>query len=329
MAADPAAPPLIDVCVHRSVHPDVVAAELRAGLAGGEVATRQHYLSARQARLWRAIAAAYSPARDAADGMQAYDAVNAAIGEQLDQAGVHVIGLGCADGAKERRLLAALPPGGPVIATPVDASLPLLQIAADQLRCAGGAALRRPILCDLALAAPDLAAAVGQAPGTRVITLYGMLPGIEAFAAIAAALALLRPGDLLAVSANLLPEDDDALQRITAQYDNALTRDWLWAFCEDVGIERGQAQLRIGLLDDPGAGAEAAVGAWLEPLYDLELQLEGGPLALSAGSSVRLLRSARHTPAGLRALVVAAGLEPLTSALSPSGEEGVLLARCP
>ena len=220
--------------------------------------------------------------------MQAYDAVNALIGERLDEGGVHVIGLGCADGAKERRLLEALPPGGPVTATPVDVSLPLLQVAADALDGAGGALLRRPIVCDLGLAAEDLPKMVGEAPGTRVITLYGMIPGMEAFAAIAAALALLRSGDMLAVSANLLPEGDGALERIVAQYDNEPTREWLWALCEDAGV-----------------------------------------VSLPAGQPVRLLRSARHTPAGLEAIISAAGLELLALEVSPSGEEGVALALCP
>jgi uncharacterized SAM-dependent methyltransferase len=329
VASIPEGPPFIDVCVHRSVHPAALAAELRDGLTAGEVATRQHYVSARQARLWRGIAAAFSPARDESDGMQAYDAVNALIGERLDQSGVHVIGLGCADGAKERRLLEALPPGGPVTATPVDVSLPLLQIAADALSGAGGALLRRPIVCDLALAAEDLPKMVGEAPGTRVITLYGMLPGIDAFPAMAAALALLRSGDMLAVSANLLPDEDGALERIAAQYDNEPTRDWLWALCEEAGIEPDQATIAIGALDDPGAGAQAAIGAWLEPSVDLELELEAGAVSLRAGEPVRLLRSARHTPAGLEAIIVAAGLELLTLEISPSGEEGVALALCP
>jgi len=261
--------------------------------------------------------------------MQAYDAVNALIGDRLDEGGVHVIGLGCADGAKERRLLEALPPGGPVTATPVDVSLPLLQIAADALAGAGGALLRRPVVCDLALAAEDLTKMVGEAPGTRVITLYGMLPGIDAFPAMAAALALLRQGDLLAVSANLLPSEEGALERITAQYDNKPTREWLWALCDDAGIERDQATITIGALEEPGAGAQAAVGAWLEPSVDLQLELEAGSVSLPAGRPVRLLRSARHTPSGLEAIITAAGLELLALEVSPSGEEGVALALCP
>jgi len=323
------APPFIDVCVHRSVHPASVAAELQGGFSSGEIATRQHYLSARQARLWRAIAAAFSPARDADDGMRAYDAVNEAIGERLDEGGVHVIGLGCADGAKERTLLESLPPGGPVVATPVDVSLPLLQIAADQLSGAGGALLRRPVVCDLGQAAADLPQMIGEAPGKRVITLYGMLPGMEVFAALSAALALLRSGDMLAVSANLLPGDEAALERITSQYDNQPTRDWLWALCEDAGIEPGQATITVGPLDDPGAGAQAAVGAWLTPTAEIELELEAGAVTLTPGKPVRLLRSARHTPAGLEAVITAAGLDLLALEVSPSGEEGVALALCP
>ncbi|MFM9163984.1 MAG: hypothetical protein ACKOQ0_01290 [Solirubrobacterales bacterium] len=322
-------PPFIDVVVHESVHPEALAAELRDGLVGGEVATRQHYVSARQARLWREIAAAFSPARDEADGVRAYDAVNGLVADRVAGAGAHVIGLGCGDGAKERRLLDALAGTGPLTATPVDVSLPLVQVAVDRLAGAAGTALGRPVVCDLGLAAADLPAMVGEAPGPRVVTLYGILPGMEAFAAMAAALSLLRPGDLLAVSANLLPEGDGALEAVTAQYDNEQTRSWLGALVEDAGLRPGQADVRIGELSEPGTGAVAAVGAWLEPREEVELVLEAGEVRLEPGSPVRLLRSARHTPEGLEAIVLAAGLELLALEVSPTGEEGVALAAAP
>lgn len=322
-------PPFIDVVVHESVHPEALAAELRDGLAGGEVATRQHYVSARQARLWREIAAAFSPARDEADGVRAYDAVNGLVADRVAGAGAHVIGLGCGDGAKERRLLDALAGIGPLTATPVDVSLPLVQVAVDRLAGAAGTALGRPVVCDLGLAAADLPAMVGEAPGPRVVTLYGILPGMEAFAAMAAALSLLRPGDLLAVSANLLPGGDGSLEAITAQYDNEQTRSWLGALLEDAGLRPEQADVRIGELSEPGTGAVAAVGAWLEPREEVELVLEAGEVRLEPGSPVRLLRSARHTPDGLEAIVLAAGLELLALDVSPTGEEGVALAEVP
>lgn len=322
-------PPFIDVVVHESVHPEALAAELRDGLASGEVATRQHYLSARQARLWREIATAFSPARDEADGARAYDAVNGLVADRVAGEGAHVVGLGCGDGAKERRLLDALAGTGPLTATPVDVSLPLVQVAADRLAGAAGTALGRPVVCDLGLAAADLPAMVGQAPGPRVVTLYGILPGMEAFAAMAAALSLLRPGDLLAVSANLLPEGDGSLEAITAQYDNQQTRSWLGALIEDAGLRPEQADVRVGELSDPGTGAVAAVGAWLEPREEIEVALEAGEVRLEPDSPVRLLRSARHTPEGLEAIVLAAGLELLATEVSPTGEEGVALAAAP
>ena len=322
-------PPFIDVVVHESVHPEALAAELREGLAGREIATRQHYVTARQARLWREIAAAFSPARDEADGARAYEAVNGLVADRLAGQGAHVVGLGCGDGAKERRLLDALSGTGPLTATAVDVSLPLVQVAVDRLAAAPGTELGRPVVCDLGLAAADLPAMVGEAPGPRVVTLYGILPGMEAYAAMAAALSLLRPGDLLAVSANLLPEGDGALEAVTAQYDNPPTRRWLGSLLEDVGIDEASADVRVGALSDPGTGAAAAVGAWLEPVEEIELELEAGPVRLEPGSPVRLLRSARHTPEGLEAIVLAAGLELVALEVSPTGEEGVALAAAP
>lgn len=321
-------PPYFDVMVHESVHPEALAAELRDGLAGGSVATRQHYVTPRQARLWREIAVAFSPARNREDGVPVYDAINGMVADRVED-GAHVIGLGCGDGAKERRLLDSLAGRGPLTATAVDVSLPLVQVAVDRLAGAAGTALGRPVVCDLGLAAADLPAMVGEAPGKRVVTLYGILPGMAAFEAMGAALALLRPGDMLAVSANLLPDADGAFERIVSQYDNAPTRRWLEALLEDSGIERGEADLRIGPLSEPGTGAVAAVGAWLEPVEEIDLVLDAGEVRLRPGSPVQLLRSARHTPAGLEAIVDAAGLETVAVEVSPTGEEGVALAVAP
>ena len=322
-------PPYFDVMVHESVHPDALAAELRDGLVAGSVATRQHYVTPRQARRWREIAAAFSPARNESDGVPVYDAINGLIADRVGAEGAHVIGLGCGDGAKERRLLDSLAGRGPLTATAVDVSLPLVQVAVDRLSAAAGTALGRPVVCDLGLAAADLPAMVGDAPGARIVTLYGILPGMAAFEAMAAALALLRPGDMLALSANLLPEGEGAMERIVAQYDNAPTRRWLEVLLEDSGLERGEFDIRIGPLGDPGTGATAAVGAWLEPVHEIDLKLEAGEVRLEPGSRVQLLRSARHTPEGLAALVEAAGLELLALEVSPTGEEGVALAVAP
>ena len=158
-----ARPPFIDVVVHESVHPDALAAELREGLLAGEVATRQHYVGVRQARLWREIALAFSPSRDESDGARAYDVINGLIGDRVAGSGAHVVGLGCGDGAKERRLLDALAGSGPLTATAVDVSLPLVQLSVDRFSAAAGTALGRPVVCDLGLAAADLPSTAGPA----------------------------------------------------------------------------------------------------------------------------------------------------------------------
>ena len=317
-------PPFLDVTVHRSVYPAAVIDELRDGLSAGVVPTRQLYLSARQARLWRAIAAAFSPARDAQDGVQVYDQVNARAAQLLGSNGVHVIGLGCGDGAKEQRLLEALAGCGPLTATPVDVSLPLVLTAADAL--ADSAEVTRPIVCDLASCAGELAEMIGPSESPRLVTLYGILPGLEAAPALAAAQAILRPGDLLAVSANLLPDHPGALERIIAQYDNPPTRRWLSALLEEAGIEQDCASLRIEALDDPGPGARAGVGGWLEVSRPVEVPFGSRSARLEPGRPVRLLRSVRHDADGLTRLIADVGLEVLDTAVSPSGEEGVVLA---
>ena len=140
---------------------------------------------------------------------------------------------------------------------------------------------------------------------------------------------LLRPGDYLLFSANLAPGPDYAagVQRVLPQYDNPLTRDWLLTFLLDLGVERGDGDLRFTVENDPGGGGLKRITASFHFKQPREIQVDGERFAFRAGESIRLFFSYRHTPALVRTLLGRHKLEVIDEWITKSAEEGVFLVR--
>jgi hypothetical protein len=140
---------------------------------------------------------------------------------------------------------------------------------------------------------------------------------------------LIRDNDLLLFSANLAPGPDYAagLQRILPQYDNPLTRDWLLTFLLDLGVERGDGELRFGIEDDPAGSSLKRVVAHFEFRRSRELTLDGECFAFGVGERIRLFFSYRYTPALVREQLEGHGLVVLNEWVARSEEEGVFLVQ--
>jgi hypothetical protein len=159
-------------------------------------------------------------------------------------------------------------------------------------------------------------------PGTRVVTLFGVISTLGP-GALAPAVSLLATGDLLLVSANLLPDRAGARDDVLAQYDNPPTRAWLSTVLEEIGIhDAGDITLRW----DDAPDGPMIVGEVM-PGHSVMAQVGGVTVGLPAGDPIRVLESFRHTPETLEALLVREGLEVLQVTVSPSGEEGVAVCR--
>src|SRR5262249_31372166 len=112
-----------------------------------------------------------------------------------------------------------------------------------------------PLICDLA-AADDLPAWFEKEipmDTARLITFFGMIPNFEPVTILPRLTSLVRPEDFLLFSANLAPGEDylAGLNRILPQYDNASTREWLFQFLFDLGVERGDGEMRFAIEDGP------------------------------------------------------------------------------
>ena len=68
----------------------------------------------------------------------------------------------------------------------------------------------------------------GAAHGaSRLVTFFGMIPNFEPHQAVSVLNSLIRPGDILIASANLMPAGASAAAHVLSQYNNELTREWL------------------------------------------------------------------------------------------------------
>ena len=313
-----------DVRIDDSVTPAAHRAGLIAALEARRVDNRFHYVGEPASNRWRALAASHSPAQDDDDGVVAYDEAAKAVIAALPEGPVHVIGVACGDGVKERRLLGALRSAGrgAISATAVDVSVPLVVAADAAMAQVPGVVATDGVAVDIG-AVPDLSPLLAPAlPGTRVVTLFGVISTLGP-GALAPAVSLLATGDLLLVSANLLPGRAGARGDVMAQYDNPPTRAWLSTVLEEISIhDAGDITFRW----DDAPDGPMIVGE-VTPGHAVTAQVEGVTVGLPAGAPIRVLESFRHTPETLEALLVREGLEVLQVTISPSSEEGVAVCR--
>lgn len=316
--------PVSRITVHESARTHTVRAALVAALRARRVDNRFHYIGDLAARRWRALAASHSPAQDAGDGLGAYAVAARAAIAALPPGPVHVIGIACGDGVKEQRLLGAMQSAGApdLAATPMDLSVPLVTAAAEAMAAVPGVRVPQRVACDLGGVA-DLSLVIGpREPGVRVVTLFGVVSTLGP-TPVNVARSLLAPGDVLLVSANLLPDHPGARDQVMVQYDNAPTREWLRTVLDEVGIPAGAGPIEFSW---EGHADIQAIHADVVLERDVTARLGGEQVQMAAGERVRILESYRHSPAALRAMLDTRGLQVLKVATSPSGEEGVAVA---
>jgi uncharacterized SAM-dependent methyltransferase len=241
-----------------------------------------------------------------------------------------MIGLGCGGGQKDTQLLKQLVATAKEITyTPCDVSTAMVLVA----RSAALSVLPEdkcfPLVCDL-LSIEDLPAVVEQhfpAEAARLITFFGMIPNFEPAQVLPKLASLVRPGDALLFSANLAPGPDynAGVQCILPQYDNEPTRDWLMTFLFDLGVERGDGELRFGILEYPPGGGLKRVEASFHFTNSRTVEIEAERFEFRVGESIRLFFSYRYTPHLVRGLLRGNAIEVQEQWITKSEEEGVFL----
>jgi SAM-dependent methyltransferase len=317
---------LAHVAVHSSLFPENVQRDLLQSLRARRIDPKFHYITYKQSRKWLALHEAWSPSRIDADCAALYDRGFLAAAGALHSSRVRLVGLGCGGGQKDARLLSLLAGQGREISyTPCDISLALVlassraaQTAVPGIRC-------HPLICDLG-SAVDLPRVLHHQKGAvHLITFFGMIPNFEPEVILPRLTALLRPGDLLLLSANLAPGPDYAagVQQVLPGYDNPQTRDWLLTFLHDLGVEPGDGSVQFSIEDSPSALKRIVADFYFArprilPVY-------GERFEFREGDKVRLFFSYRYTPGLIGSLLSEYKLSILGQWITPSGEEGVFL----
>ena len=315
-----------NVTIHSSQFPENVRHDLLESLRARRVNHKFHYDSVKQTQKWLALHQAYSPTRNDADCHAIYDKSFEAAANQISARQVHVIGLGCGGGQKDTRLLQLLKKRGRgIFYTPCDVSAAMVLVARQTALAVVPEKNCFPFVCDLATADDLRKFLVTRHPS--LVTFFGMIPNFEPQEILPKLASLVRRKDFLLFSANLAPGPDYAagVERILPQYDNALTRDWLMTFLDDVGIERRDGRLRFAI--ENGRFGLKRVTARFHFSRPRRIEIDGGRFNFKTGDAIRLFFSYRYTPARIRKILAGHGLEVGESWIASSGEEGVFLCR--
>lgn len=299
------------VWIHHSRNMGAIASARKETIRTGRMDHTFHYASDRQSELWLDVHRAHSPAVNDSGVIDIYRRLFNKIAAQQNSAPVHVIGLGCGGGAKDRLLLETLKKAGSRIRfTPIDVSPALALLSASVSREWCDEPLH-PIVADLRQF-PKLPKALDPIDdgAARLYTFFGMIPNFEPDEILPALRGWIRPQDRLVLSANLAPALTEsaadyraAMEIVRPQYDNPQTRNWLTRVLHDWGLES------------------------LEPAYSLRIEGKNGLLRFCANAgTMQLFFSYRYTPERLHATLAAHGLALGDGFVSPSREEGVWIA---
>jgi len=317
------------VFIDRSQFPDQVQRDLMNSLHTRVINHKFHYDNFKQAARWLALHEAYSPARQDASCMRIYEAAFKAATKIAGQQPIHLIGLGCGGGQKEASLLEVLRhPQCPLTYTPCDASLPLTLTARTAALSAIADENCHPIVCDLA-GDNDLSATLESvnSDARRIITSFGLVPNFDPIPLFRKLAALLGEADILLISANLAPGDDYSagLRTVLPQYDNPLTREWLFTLLSDLGFEQTDGELRFAIESD--ALSLQRIVAHYALKQARTIRVFGEIFTFQAGDSIQVFFSYRHTTATIQALLSHADIEVFGQWINESHEEGVFLCR--
>ncbi|HMJ90540.1 MAG TPA: L-histidine N(alpha)-methyltransferase [Candidatus Acidoferrum sp.] len=318
------------VFIHKSQFPDAVRRELVRSLRARRINHKFHYESAKQAQRWLAVHEAHSPARTDQQCLRTYDVAFNSVSAQISTERIRVIGLGCGGGQKDVRLLELLARRGKKLAyAPCDVSVPLVLVARNNtLKIIDEAAIR-PLVCDLALTKQFDALIPSEGGEQRLITFFGMIPNFEPRVILPKLAQIVRRGDWLLFSANLVPAPDEeaSMRRILPQYDNELTREWLLTLLLDLGVERDDGAVQFMIETVPGRIAVKRFIARFHFHRSRSLQLDGEAFNFRRGEEIQLFFSYRYTPRTVEQLLKKYSLRLRDSWATDSGEEGIFLCR--
>ena len=318
---------------HESQYPERVAMQCRQGLRARQLPGRLLYDSPAQAQRWLAYHQAYSPSRTEPELLALYERSFQAALAALPGRPLHYVSLGCGGGNKDALFVRrALDAGSILHVSPTDTSAALVLETMLRLQAVFPALDASPLVVDLA-AAPDLDAwlARQEVDGAgRVFGCFGIIPNFDYAALLSYLRRLIRPDDLLLLSANLSPGPygSAAAQRILPQYDNPLARAWFSGLLDSLGFAASDLRLSVQAQSRRADGHVWRIQADAHVLRDVQLALYEESFNFREGEVLEVFFSNRFTPAALPQVLGDAGFNVRQTWVLDSQEEGIYLCQC-
>jgi uncharacterized SAM-dependent methyltransferase len=272
---------------------------------------------------------AYSPSRTEPALLALYQQAFAAALQVLSSSALHYVSLGCGGGNKDALFLQQARPRCPsLIFTPMDTSAALVVETMLRIQSTVPTLMTAPLAVDLE-GEPDLTAWLSQHETTvhqRLLACFGMLPNFPYRTFLPYVRSLMRPGDMLLLSANLSPGlYADAVARILPQYDNPVAHAWYTGLLDSLGFAASQTQLAVHthLLRCDGHIWQIRTEARM--MQPVQLTLYGEMFPMTAGEVLEVFFSNRFTPQVMPEVLAAAGLTLVQTWLFDSQEEAIYL----
>jgi uncharacterized SAM-dependent methyltransferase len=249
--------------------------------------------------------------------------------QALSPRALHYVSLGCGGGTKDAMFLQhAISRCPTLLFTPMDTSAALVVETMLRIQSTLPGLTTAPLVVDLE-AEPALTPWLSDheiATSQRLLACFGMLPNFAYRTFLPYVRSLMRPGDMLLLSANLSPGlYADAVARILPQYDNPFAHAWYTGLLDSLGFTASQIQLAVHtqLLRPDGHIWQIRAEATMR--QPVQLTLYDEVFSFAAGESLEVFFSTRFTPQVMPAVLAEAGLTLLQTFLFDSQEEAIYL----
>jgi uncharacterized SAM-dependent methyltransferase len=319
----------VTLTFHDSQYPAQIATRLHDGLRTRKLPGRFLYDSPAQAQRWLAYHHAYSPSRTEPALLALYQQAFQAAMQHQPTAALHYISLGCGGGTKDALFLQhAISQCQALCFSPMDTSAALVVETLLRLKHTVPQLSSFPLVVDLEVE-PDLTAWLAQheLPGTRrLLACFGLLPNFDYQTFLPYVRRLMRPADLLLLSANLSPLPyPDAAPHILPQYDNPLARTWFAGLLDSLGFVAADLNLAVDAQPLHSGGHIWQIRAAAQLLRPVHLTLYDESFDFYPGERLQLFFSNRFTPQVMPQILAEAGLTVARTFLFSSQEEGIYL----
>lgn len=317
---------------HESQYPEQVAMQCRQGLRARKLPGRLLYDSPAQAQRWLAYHQAYSPSRTEPELLVLYERSFEATLAALTGRSLHYVSLGCGGGNKDALFVRrVLDRGGALHVSPTDTSAALVLETMLRLQATFSTLSTSPLVVDLAVE-PDLHPwlASQEADGAcRIFGCFGIIPNFDYAALLSYLWRLMRPDDLLLLSANLSPGPygSSAAQRIVPQYDNPHARAWFAGLLDSLGFAGADLRLTVEARPLHEDGHVWRIQADARVLRDVQLALYEESFEFREGEALEVFFSNRFTPAAMPQVLGGAGFDVRQAWVLDSREEGIYLCQ--